>query len=96
MQQEVVSSGAAVKLVSVKVFEVFSVDGTSLGLFKVADSWRGFTCLESLDKKSQMIVPTPTGDVFSDIFGLTREDARAIAVNGDVAKFFLEKMRERR
>lgn len=61
-----------IKAVSIRAFELFAADGTSLGLFKVADRWEGMCKLESVrDPKEVVIVdaPDPMMEVMSNVFG---------------------------
>lgn len=77
-----------VKAVSVRVFELFTVKGTSLGLFKVEGEWEGMRKLVSLDKPEHVvIVNAPAAayvKVFGEIFGERRAELDVMKASPDV------------
>jgi hypothetical protein len=78
-----------VKLVSVRCFEVFASDGSSLGLFKVDSEWKGLACLKSVNSEQQFIVQSPArdkfGGIFDDIFGEHRMTSPVFLASPDIA-----------
>jgi hypothetical protein len=83
------------KMVSVKVFEVFSPDGTSLGLFKVKDQWNGMTELHALSNGAVLIVDGAAAsngaingvfdEIFGDILGRSRAEFEVVKVAPSLA-----------
>jgi len=76
-----------VKVVSVKAFEVFDVQGGSLGMFLVDSEWQGLQRLKSVDGKTEMII-SPGIDglagMFASIFGGERCEAQVIKITPDL------------
>lgn len=58
-----------IKAVSVKCFELFAPDGTSLGLFKVESEWQGMRKLVSVDDVNQSVIVNAPGSEFEKVFG---------------------------
>lgn len=76
----------AVKIVSVRCFEIFDAVGNSLGLFRVDSEWKGLTCLKSLDDKEQVIVRTPPKNIFEGIFGEHRCISPLVMATPEIAE----------
>ena len=79
-----------VKVVSVRCFEVFTPDGTSLGLFKFEGDWQGLMLLRSLSDPAQSVVVDPSSpsiaSIFGDVFGEHRAEVEVVKASPDLGR----------
>lgn len=80
-----------VQLKPVKVFELLTTDGRSLGLFKQDSQWQGMRCLKALDgsgpnERESVVVDWPAGfsEAISEICG-TPVEVVVVKASPDVA-----------
>lgn len=78
-----------VKAVSVRCFELFTLEGNSLGLFKVESQWHGLQSLQSVDGKTAVLVNPQTdthmGAIFDAVFGEHRAECEVVKASPDIA-----------
>jgi hypothetical protein len=79
---------AQVKVVSVRVFEVFSSEGSSLGLFRVDAEWQGMQKLVQIDNPSLCLIVdvdgAGIGGIFNAMFGEHRAEVGLVKASPDL------------
>lgn len=79
---------AEIKAVSVRTFELFALDGTSLGLFKVESEWQGLRKLVSVGSPLRVVIVTSNetkiDEVLSDVFGEHRLQLTVVKASPDL------------